>query len=182
MEYHRKQAKELVRAHRAGEHEATRRARAVLGSRASQRFLLSDAQYVVAREQGFRTWQELRRAHGASRAWIEREEVVIATDLVYGPTERVDVVVRKRGWKFDVTDGGRAAELTGRPNGWLAAAERVAEEHALNVNRRGVVFVQSNESRLGGLVDRVAACSRDVYEALLELGDRRPGDPHRAGG
>ena len=55
MEYHRKQAKELVRAHRAGEREATRRAMAVLGSRASERFLLSDAQYVVAREQGFRT-------------------------------------------------------------------------------------------------------------------------------
>ena len=32
MDYHRKQAKELVRAHRAGEHDAARRADAVLGA------------------------------------------------------------------------------------------------------------------------------------------------------
>ena len=168
MEYHRKQAKELVRAHRAGEREATRRAMAVLGSRASERFLLSDAQYVVAREQGFRTWQELRASRGASSEWIEGEDVVVGTDLSYGATERVDVFVRKRGWKFDVSDGGRAVEVAGRPVGWLEVAERVVADHWINVDRRGVVFVQSNEARLDALVARVAECSVALHGELLE--------------
>ena len=61
MEYYRKQAKALVRAHRAGEREAVERAGRVLGARAGQRFLLTDAQFVIAREQGHRSWAELRR-------------------------------------------------------------------------------------------------------------------------
>jgi hypothetical protein len=44
--------------------------------------------------------------------------------------------------------------------------ERVVE--ALNVNRRGVVFVQSNEARLGSLVFRVAECSVALFQELLE--------------
>src|SRR5262249_37501913 len=60
LERYRKDAKALVRAHRAGEPEARTRARAVLGSR--ERFQLSDAQHVVAVEHGYRTWPELKRA------------------------------------------------------------------------------------------------------------------------
>ena len=37
MEYHRKQAKALVRAYRAGEREAVRRVEAILGDRARER-------------------------------------------------------------------------------------------------------------------------------------------------
>jgi hypothetical protein len=47
-------------------------------------------------------------------------------------------------------------------------AQRVADAHALNVNRRGVVFVQSNEERLESLVSRVADCSVALYQELLE--------------
>ena len=50
MEHHRKQAKRLVRAFRDDDSEAVRRAESVLGARAQARFLLSDAQHVVARE------------------------------------------------------------------------------------------------------------------------------------
>jgi hypothetical protein len=32
----------------------------------------------------------------------------------------VEIVVRKRGWRFDVSDGGRGVGLAGRPSGWLA--------------------------------------------------------------
>ena len=92
MEYHRKQSKALVRAHRAGEPEAIWRARVVLGSRASERFVLSDAQYVVAREEGFRTWHELKRAHEAPPGLFDAENVV-DTGLRYGPDECVEVVV-----------------------------------------------------------------------------------------
>ena len=166
MEYHRKQAKELVRAHRAGEHDAARRADAVLGRRARERFLLSDAQHVVARELGFRTWAELKRAQESE--WVDGQDVTLGTDLVYTSDDLVEIVVRKRGWRFDISDGGRAVELAGRPDGWPAAAERIVEDYALNVNRRGVVFVQSNEGRLDALVARVAACSVAVYQELLE--------------
>ena len=60
LERYRKDAKAFVRAHRAGDPEALARAEAVLGSRG--RFQLSDAQYVVAVEHGYRTWPELRHA------------------------------------------------------------------------------------------------------------------------
>jgi len=44
----------------------------------------------------------------------------------------------------------------------------VVAAHALNVNRQGVVFVQSNEARLEGLVERVAECSAALFQELLE--------------
>jgi hypothetical protein len=171
MEYHRKQAKALVRGYRVGDRDAVRRAEAVLGRRARERFLLSDAQHVVAREAGFRTWQELREARPE---WVEGEDVAVVTDLRYGPDAAIEVTIRKRGWRFDVSDGGRAVELAGRPAGWRDVAERVVDEYWLNVNRRGVVFVQANEARLDWLVARIAECSATLYEALLEaeLGSR----------
>jgi hypothetical protein len=109
------------------------------------------------------------RAETSAR-WVEGEDVVVPTELTYGPGEPVEVVVRKRSWRFDISDGGRAVELAGRPTSWAEGAERVVAAHALNVNRRGVVFVQSNEVRLEGLIARVAACSRAVFEELLEQG------------
>jgi hypothetical protein len=170
MEYHRKQAKALVRAYRAGERGAVARAEAVLGERARERFLLSDAQHVVAREQGFRTWRELKSGQEPRQSWVEGEDVVFPTDLRYGPDLPVEIVVRKRGWRFDVSDAGRAVDLAGRPAGWRAVAERVVAEdpYWLNVNRSGVVFVQSNEGRLERLIRQTAECSLALYQELLE--------------
>ena len=168
MEYYRKQAKALVRAFRAEDLPAVRRADAVLGGRAQERFALSDAQHVVAREHGFRTWQDLRHALESLPVWIDGEDVTVATGLLYAPSEPVEVVVRKRGWRFDVSDAGTAVELAGRPHGWATVAGRVAHAFAINVNRRGVVFVQSNEGRLESLIARVAECSAALYEELLD--------------
>lgn len=164
MEYHRKQAKALVRAYRAGEREAVRRVEAILGDRARERFLLSDAQHVVAREQGYRTWHELKHA----QEWRDGKDVVFDTGLHYAPGQPVEVVVRKRGWRFDVSDGGQAVDLAGRGDGWLDAAQQIADAHALNVNRRGLVFVQSNEERLERLIPHIADCSVAIYQELLE--------------
>jgi hypothetical protein len=102
--------------------------------------------------------------------WVEGEDVDVAvpTDRRYGPDQRVEVVVRKRGRRFDVSDDGRAVELAGKPADWEEVAERVVAEHAINVNRRGVVFVQSNEQRLESLITRVAECSAALYEELLD--------------
>ena len=77
-------------------------------------------------------------------------------------------MVRKRGWRFDVSDAGRAVELAGEPNDWQEFAERIVDEYAINVNRRGVVFVQSNDQRLESLVARVAGCSVALYQELLD--------------
>ena len=100
--------------------------------------------------------------------WVEGEDVAVPTHRRYGPDQRVDVLVRKRGRRFDVSDDGRAVELGGKPTDWEEVAERVVAHHAINVNRRGVVFVQSNEQRLESLVERVAECSVALYQELLD--------------
>jgi hypothetical protein len=100
--------------------------------------------------------------------WVEGEDVAVPTDLRYGPNQPVDVLVRKRGWRFDVSDAGRAVELAGTPKDWQEVAERVVAEHATNANGRGVVFVQANEQRLESLIARVAECSVALYQELLE--------------
>jgi hypothetical protein len=60
LEYYRKQAKHLLRSYEAADKAARDRAAEVLGDRAAGRFLLSDAQFVLAQEHGFRTWAEFR--------------------------------------------------------------------------------------------------------------------------
>jgi hypothetical protein len=60
LEYLRKQAKHLLRSYEAGDAAVRGRAAEVLGYRAAGRFLLSDAQFVLAQEHGFRTWAEFR--------------------------------------------------------------------------------------------------------------------------
>jgi hypothetical protein len=60
LEYYRKQAKHLHRAYTTGDAAARDRVADMLGDRAAGRFLLSDAQFVLAQEHGFRTWPEFR--------------------------------------------------------------------------------------------------------------------------
>ncbi|MGW3351893.1 ankyrin repeat domain-containing protein [Nonomuraea rubra] len=64
LEYYRKQAKHLRHAYAAGDPDAAARVADVLGG--AGRFLLSDAQFVLAQEHGFRTWAEFR-AHVEGR-------------------------------------------------------------------------------------------------------------------
>ncbi|MBE1582433.1 ankyrin repeat domain-containing protein [Nonomuraea angiospora] len=74
LEYYRKQAKHLHHAYAAGDAAAEARVADVLGERAADRFLLSDAQFVLAQEHGFRTWADFR-AHVESRATTEERPV-----------------------------------------------------------------------------------------------------------
>jgi hypothetical protein len=106
----------------------------------------------------------------AGTTWREGEVVVVQTGLQYRPGEEVEIEVRKRGWRFDISDRGRAVAAADSPAGWQQVAERVVDAHALNVNRRGVVFVQSNEPRRESLARRVAECSVALYQELLENG------------
>jgi hypothetical protein len=68
LEYYRKQAKHLLRSYEAGDAAAQGRVAEVLGDRAAGRFLLSDAQFVLAQEHGFRTWAEFRADIQSQRA------------------------------------------------------------------------------------------------------------------
>jgi hypothetical protein len=72
LEYYRKQAKHLLRSYEAGDAAARDRAAEVLGDRAAERFLLSDAQFVLAQEYGFRTWAEFRADMQSQRATGDR--------------------------------------------------------------------------------------------------------------
>ncbi|MEV4064681.1 ankyrin repeat domain-containing protein [Nonomuraea dietziae] len=74
LEYYRKQAKHLHRAYAMGDAAADARVADVLGDWAAERFLLSDAQFVLAQEHGFRTWAEFR-AHIESRSTTEDRPV-----------------------------------------------------------------------------------------------------------
>jgi hypothetical protein len=74
MEYYRKQAKHLQGTYAAGDAAARARVADVLGDRAAGRFLLSDAQFVLAQEHGFRTWAEFR-AHIQNRSTTEDRPV-----------------------------------------------------------------------------------------------------------
>ena len=72
LEYYRKQAKHLQRSYEAGDAAARARAADVLGDRAAERFLLSDAQFVLAQEHGFRTWAEFRADIQSQRTTDDR--------------------------------------------------------------------------------------------------------------
>jgi hypothetical protein len=163
VEHHRKQAKALVRAHRAGDPEAIRRAQAVLGKR--DRFLLADAQHVVAREQGHRTWAELKHAEQ------ERAEWDADSGLRYGEDEPVLVHVKKRLNRYLFDDRGAAVRIAGRPPGWQEVAhDVVVGRFWLNVDRRGKVFVPTvYPTMVDDLVARVGDASLALYLALLDF-------------
>jgi hypothetical protein len=110
-------------------------------------------------------------ALAAARAtWGERGEVDLDMGVDYARGRPVRVRVRKRVRRYSLDDRGAAVTGAGTPRGWLAVAERVVAEEGLNVNRRGLVFVQAVEGRdLDALAAKVAETSLAVHMALLEL-------------
>ena len=98
------------------------------------------------------------------------EETLVETELSYGAAGPVQVLVRKRGRRYDIQDRGVAVRAAGRPPGWLAVSERVVAADGMNVNRAGVVFVPAVEGRdITRLAMRLAETSLAVHHALLEL-------------
>jgi len=97
---------------------------------------------------------------------------VVDAGAAYRHGEPVLIRVRRRGRRYDLSDGGGALRLTRRPPGWLERAERVVAAEGFNVNRRGVVFVPAVAGRdIAVLAVRLADASRAVYLALLDLDD-----------
>jgi hypothetical protein len=170
LEHYRREAKWLVRAYRAGDDGVRARASAALGRH--QRFVLADAQLVLAREHGSRSWAEFRRRVEASPlddlARQERGEVVVDSGLAYGDGEPVPILVRKRLHRYTLSDQGRAIAKAGKPPGWREAAELAVEP--MNVDRQGVVFVPTVAGpHLPRFIERLADASRAVHEAVIVL-------------
>jgi hypothetical protein len=102
----------------------------------------------------------------------ERVELTLETGLAYAEDRPVQIVLRKRGRRYDLSDEGRAAQLAGRPRGWRERAREVVElGYDLNVSRSGAVFVPAVEggTDLSWLADRVASASLALYDGLLDL-------------
>ena len=162
LEGYRREAKRLVRVYRAGDETVRARAAAVLGGR--DRFLLSDAQHLLAREAGYRTWADLRRALP--------EEWIVETGLKYGPDEPVRIRIRRRGSRYELDDLGDAVRLAGKGPGWREAGEEAVEP--MNLARNGTVFVPAVEGSfpdrdIEALARRLGESARAVYDALVEL-------------
>lgn len=51
----------------------------------------------------------------------------------YREGEPVEVLVRRRGCRYDIDDQGTAVHKAGSPRGWLPVAERVVAEGSLAV-------------------------------------------------
>ena len=102
----------------------------------------------------------------------DRDETTVDTGLSYRSGDPVLIHVRRRGRRYDLSDGGAAVERAGNRPGWLEAAQHVVLVDGFNVNRRGAVFVPVVEGRdLDDLCRRLGATSRQVYLAVLELDD-----------
>jgi len=173
LEHYRKAAKQLLRAFRAGEPQARRRAYDSLGERASERFQLSDAQHVVAVGHGYRSWPQLKHAledaeHNGERG---RGDTEIDTGLAYRPAEPVRLRVRRREQRLTVSDVGVALTRAGRPAHWQAVAERLQRDLDVNISRAGTVWlpVVAAGPPLPVVTQRIAEASLTFYQELLDL-------------
>jgi hypothetical protein len=162
LERYRKEAKTLVRAHRASSDDARARARIVLGARAGERFQLSDAQHVIAVESGYRNWAELTSS----------APTTLTTAFEYTPGDPVTLRITRRRL-VGVSDQGGAVERAGKPPGWRLVADRLANELIVNVSRSGTVGLPVSRRGPGfdAIIERVAQASLVLYEELLELED-----------
>jgi hypothetical protein len=174
LEHHRKDAKRLLRGVRAGATNAVARAAAVLGERIAERFQLSDAQHVIARELGYRTWAELKHSHAPAAletADPPRIETTVDTGLQYRPGDPVLVRVVRRGGRTTVSDCGAAFARAGGPTAWREAARNVERELEVNFNRSGSISlpVVAVGPPAEGVVERIGKASLAFHQELLEL-------------
>ena len=177
MERHRKDAKALAKAFRAGDPEAIARAEDVLGARAHERFLLSDAQHVVAVEHGYRAWPELKRA--VESAAPERPVARIGLQPVTHYEERAaqidddpDAVRRVRATVPRLIDyaGGpiepRDAKLVvAREYGFATWRDLVAEVERVRAEHEGQ---REGSPEVVAALEAIRRDDRDALAALLD--------------
>src|SRR6476661_5291608 len=87
LEQYKKQAKELVKAFRAGDDAAEQRVREHHPHPARDTFELADAQLVIAREHGQESWPKFRQLierasdRVPAAAWKTAEDAIVAGDV-----------------------------------------------------------------------------------------------------
>ena len=162
LEHYRKDAKKLARSFRAGEGDAVGRAERVLGTRAHKRFKLSDAQHIVAVENGYRTWSDLKAAQPTVR--------IVDTGLEYRPGEPVLLRTVERRHTL-VTDDGVALEKAGRLPGWRAIGDRLERELCVEHQPQRRLFLPVVPCGPGhdAVVRRVAEAALTLYQDVLDL-------------
>jgi Ankyrin repeats (many copies) len=180
LERYKKDAKALVRAHRAGDDEAIARAADVLGERARERFQLSDAQHVVAVEHGYNTWPELKRAIEVARperpvARIGLQPLSFYEERAAALPNDVDAVRRVRAHV------ARLADYAGGPVDQRDTQLVVAREYGFQTWRELVATVErvraTHEDQRDGSPDVLAALEcirRGDVAALAALLDEEP--------
>jgi hypothetical protein len=88
----------------------------------------------------------------------------------YLSDQPVQVIVKRRERRVEVTDEGRAVALAGTPPGWREVARRIEQEHCVNVSRHGVVFLPvSGPFTVEEIEERIAAASLALFQDLLDL-------------
>lgn len=167
LEHCRKEAKRLLRAVSAGDADALARAREVLGDRVHRRFILTDAQHVVANERGYRSWPALAHETAAP----VRDESLVDTGLEYRPGDPVCVWVAHRERRVSVSDHGAALQKAGAAPGWERASARVLAELDINISRAGVVClpVVAEGPSEEEVARRIGRASLIFFQELLEL-------------
>lgn len=101
---------------------------------------------------------------------LERGEFDLDTGQSCVVGEAIQIHVRKRGHRYDLSDAGAAIARAGKPAGWFDEFVRLVAADGFNVNRRGVVFVPAVEGRdIAVLGLRLVSVSRTAYVTLLEL-------------
>ncbi len=167
LEHCRKDAKRLLRAVGDGDAGALARAREVLGDHVQRRFILSDAQHVIASERGYRSWPALVR----ESAEPARDESLIDTGLEYRPGDPVHVWVTHRERRVSVSDRGAALRRAGVVSGWERATAAVLAELDVNITRGGVVWLPVVAVGPGqeAVARRIGRASLVFFQELLEL-------------
>jgi len=116
--------------------------------------------------------EDARRQLGDPTSWEHAGERRLAIGLAYCDAEAVEIILRKRGHRYDLDDGGASvgeARAIGAARDWLALASAVVDEEGFHVNRRGVVSVGAVEGReLAKLALRLGDCAYSLHLALLE--------------
>jgi hypothetical protein len=171
LESYKKEAKRLLRDLYVGGAAALSRVERTLVSRPGERFRLSDAQHLVAREQGYRSWPELKRAAELESGPEVRSETVLDTGREYAPGAPVRVWVVHRHGRISVTDAGVAMRLAGGPSAWREVATSVERDLDVNVSRHGVIslpVVPVGPSE-PAIVQRIGRASQSFYQELLDL-------------
>jgi ankyrin repeat protein len=171
LEQLRKQAKDLLRAHHAGEPDAVARV-AAHHPRPGEPLQLTGAQLVIAREHGFSSWPKLRAyldrlvAHGPGLQHAYHEDLEYYEGRAFGLRASAEdgtegAVAPFRRWDAPLTDAG-ARLVVAREHGFATWA--ALRRHVAGLSEAGEPFARA-----------FRAVERRDEDELTRLLDRFPG-------